>query len=164
MMPTRFSQYTFCLLALGLLLSPGLVYAHEGPGIPPHSHDTNDPKKPFGKFDTGFGPLEGSIDEAAQPKQGKRGPLVEFLDRFILIVRGVVVSIGLIAVVIGGYRYMTAGGDSSKVAQAKVIIGMAIFGIILAVAGQLFLNLIGPQFFEEVQEPTIQLQNQSPTK
>lgn len=106
-------------------------------------------KPPFGSFESGI--FQGSIDQQAR----QSGSLIKFIDLVIKIVRGVVIAMGLLAVVIGGYRYMTAGGDSSKVATAKTIILSGLGGILLAILGQIFLNAISPQFFSDLQEPKL---------
>lgn len=115
----------------------------------------------FGDFEVGVpGIQEKSIDEFV--KKYEKDALIRFIDLVIKVVRGVVIAVGLIAVVVGGYQYMMAGGDSSKVAKAKVIIGGALFGIILAILGQVLLDTISPQFSGDVVEPTLKFPTSSP--
>lgn len=55
---------------------------------------------------------------------------------------------GMISIVIGGYIYMTAGGSGDRIRMAKIWIGSAILGIILALLAWTILasiagNLVG---------------------
>ena len=52
------------------------------------------------------------------------------------------VMAALVSIVIGGYIYMTAGGNADRVRTAKVWIGSAILGIILALMAWVILNSI----------------------
>ncbi len=54
----------------------------------------------------------------------------------------------VIMVMIGGYEYMTAGGESSKADNAKTRIEQALFGLILVFLSALLLNFINPNFFK----------------
>lgn len=64
------------------------------------------------------------------------------LQVFHIVVRlaGVVVFIMLI---IGGFRYLTAGGDPKSTESARKIITYAIFGLVLILAAWFLLNFIG---------------------
>lgn len=48
-----------------------------------------------------------------------------------------------IMIVVGGYQFLTSGGDPKGVAQARTTLTYAILGIILVVAAWLILSLIG---------------------
>lgn len=109
------------------------------------------PSGPFGDFEVNVPGLTGSIDKYAQNQEA----FVKFIDIILIIVRGLVVGAGVIAVMVGGYRYMTAGGDGGKVSEAKVIMGAGIIGILLAIAGQLVLDLISPQFSSDITVPKL---------
>lgn len=91
----------------------------------------------------------------------KNSGLVGVIAVIINIVTGVVIGVGLIAVVVGGYIYMTAGGSAQRVGTAKTVIGAALLGIVLAIAAQLILNTISPQFAEQIKEPVLKLEPES---
>jgi hypothetical protein len=78
---------------------------------------------------------------------------VEYIAIIVQIFTGVVVVAGLIGIVVGGYIYMTAGGDAGRVGTAKQFIMSALFGIALALASYIILNTISPQFASQLQEP-----------
>ena len=59
-----------------------------------------------------------------------------------------IVAIGIVAVAIGGYFYMTAAGGADRVQLAKGIIIAALAGIILALAGYLILKALDPRTVE----------------
>ena len=129
---------SFRLLILGIVLA-GLLTA------------------PF-VYAVGWGSLEtisvgGRKDIAEITSYG--GGLVRFINVVIRYVLAVAVGLGLIVIVVGGYIYMTAGGNAQRVSTAKSVIGMALLGIVLAVAASLLLNTISPQFSGQVQEPVL---------
>lgn len=94
----------------------------------------------------------GTIDVCKWVNEQSSGPLTSYFN--ILATFGIVavVGLGLIMIVIGGYFYMTAGGDAGRIGTAKTFIGMALLGIILALTAYLLLNTISSQF-TDVQEP-----------
>ena len=55
-----------------------------------------------------------------------------------------VVAAGTMSIVIGGYYYMTAGGSADRVRAAKVWVGSAILGIVIALLAWLILSSISP--------------------
>lgn len=80
-------------------------------------------------------------------------PIVNLVSTLAIIITGIVAALGLIMVVVGGYVYMTAGGDASRVAMAKSLIMYALLGIVLAVAAFSILNVISPQFTDSDTNP-----------
>lgn len=83
-------------------------------------------------------------------------PLVDFLGEIIVIIVALVVMAGLVSIVIGGYFYMTAGGNADRVRLAKVWIGSAILGIILALLAWLILRSIATNLvqFSDIVTPS----------
>ncbi|HET9098138.1 MAG TPA: hypothetical protein VFN51_00820 [Candidatus Saccharimonadales bacterium] len=59
--------------------------------------------------------------------------------RIISILVGV---IAIIMIIIGGFRYMTSGGDSGKVSSAKNTIVYAIIGLAVAVLAQFIVQFV----------------------
>ena len=88
-------------------------------------------------------------------KEGKIDPTTAFqisTDSIALLVGGVykfVVGIAAIAAVIvmmaGGYVWLFAGGNASKVGEAKSLIGSAVLGLFLALGSYMILYLINPE-------------------
>ncbi len=69
-----------------------------------------------------------------------------------------IVLIAVILIVVGGFTYMTAAGDASKVSKGKSFIGYALLGITLTLCSYLILNTISSQFTTDLQEPGVLLQ------
>lgn len=107
-----------------------------------------------------FGDLESGISVGGSKDidtvVGNEG-LVGFIAVVINIVLGVIIGLGLIVFVIGGFVYMMAGGDAGKLGTAKTIMGAALLGIVLAIAAQLILNTLSPQFAEKIINPELKL-------
>lgn len=57
---------------------------------------------------------------------------------------GVVGIAAVITMMFGGYMWLFAGGNSSKVGEAKSILGSAVLGLFLAIGSFMILNLINP--------------------
>lgn len=105
----------------------------------------------FGEFEVGLpGIPEGqTIDDfVADPK-----PILKFINLAVNAVIAVLVIIGLITIVIGGYIYMTAAGDGSKVKVAKEMIIAALAGIFLSLVSVIILNTINSYLGSGAEEP-----------
>jgi len=119
------------LLGASLLLPSASALAQASPSPDPC---------PFGVFEVGV-PFT---------KDAKRGASV-CLDQGIgkaaagiaTLLTVLTVMAGLLAVVFGGYIYMTAAGNGSRVQLAKTWIMAGLSGILLAVLAFFILNLIG---------------------
>ena len=69
----------------------------------------------------------------------------DVLDAIELVVNAILTLVGIIAVIfviIGGVRYITSQGDESAVAQAKLTIIYALFGIIIVILSAVLVNII----------------------
>src|SRR5207248_485956 len=82
-------------------------------------------------------------------------PMLTYFKFIFQLFLAIIVIIGLIMVVIGGYIYMTAGGDGSRLQLAKSFISSALLGIVLALSSYLILNTISPQFASDLKEPLV---------
>ena len=117
----------------------------------------------FGELESGI-KVEGKDDiDAIAADTSARGGVVGFIGVIINLLLALVVGAGLIVFVIAGYRYMTAGGDGHKVSSAKSLMGAALLGIVLAIAAQMILNIISPQFAEKVENPVLKFPTKAPT-
>lgn len=108
----------------------------------------------FGDFESGI--ISGCIDNFISSDASSS--LVSFMQRIVNLVTAIIVSVGLISIVIGGYFYITAGGSSDRVGTAKTWIVSALAGIILALMSWVILNTISSQFVN----PEIRLPRVSP--
>jgi len=81
--------------------------------------------------------------------------LVQYADAIITFLTALIVIVGIISIIVGGYFYMTAGGSAERVTLGKTLIFGAIAGIALALMAWAILNTIGPQFTTNVKEPVI---------
>lgn len=99
----------------------------------------------FGELEMPLPGMSGCIDEIK---------LKSFAATLFNIAVGAIVLIGVILVVVGGYIYMTAGGDASRVGTAKSVIGGALLGIVIALTAYVVLETISPQFIN-LEEPPL---------
>lgn len=79
---------------------------------------------------------------------GGAGALRWFIQQAVTAVMALTIMAAVVSIVIGGYIYMTAGGDADRVRTAKVWIGSAILGIILALLAWLILRSIATNLVE----------------
>lgn len=73
----------------------------------------------------------------AQPKS-----LPEVIDSLKLWIMGIIAAVATLFLVIGGLRYITAGGDPAQVEQAKGNIKSALLGYALAVLAPVILQVL----------------------
>lgn len=78
----------------------------------------------------------------AQLNLAKYTCLERFIADFVTLVTGAIGIISLFAVVLGGVKYMTSGGDKYKVQDAQGAITGGIIGLVLALLAFLIVNLI----------------------
>lgn len=68
------------------------------------------------------------------------------VDRFIATVVKIISYIAgivaIIAILFSGFKYMTSGGDSNKIASAKNTLIYALVGVIVAVLAQVLVNVV----------------------
>lgn len=124
--------FSFTLSAVLLVLMLTLTF------MPLHAQA---PAPLFGTFEAPLPGLEKtSIDDLVNQKQ----PLTRFVAFLVNFGTAMVIVLGLMGIVIGGYFYMTAAGGSG-VETGKKWIFSALLGIALALAAYLILNTINPQ-------------------
>lgn len=119
----------------------------------------------FGNFEVG---LPGgsnfrkgqSIDQFIQG--ASNAPIKTLVNYLVTFAIGILVIIGVITIVIGGYLYMTAAGNASQVGSAKEMITSALIGIFIAFVSVVILNTINPYLGSKAVEPTIPSPSGSP--
>jgi hypothetical protein len=96
----------------------------------------------FGEFEAPIPGLEKvTIDSLAS----QRRPITTLVALIVNYVTAGIIVMSLMAIVVGGYLYMTAGGSSESVGHAKAWVFSAVIGIVLALAAWIILNTINPQ-------------------
>jgi hypothetical protein len=80
----------------------------------------------------------------AAPDPGGGGPktLPEVIDGVRLWIMGIIAAVATMFLVVGGLRYMAAGGDPSQVEQAKGNFKSALIGYALAVLAPVVLTVL----------------------
>ncbi|MBI5413966.1 hypothetical protein HZA38_00425 [Candidatus Peregrinibacteria bacterium] len=109
-------------------------------GCPPNSSDCIELLAPFpGQDETGR--FEIKKDATAVDIMGK------YVSQVFLFGMGVVSIFSVLILIVGGFEYMSAGGESSKTDAAKQRITQALLGLVLVFLSALLLNFINPSFF-----------------
>jgi hypothetical protein len=71
------------------------------------------------------------------------GPtLHDIIVRIINIVSSLVAVASVIMIMVGGFRYVTSGGDSARVGTAKSTITNALIGLVIAVFAQVIVRFV----------------------
>lgn len=139
-------------LAILFVASRPIAFAQQpAPSIP----FDDCPESVFGCFEVGLPgiPTDQSIDQFVG--EAEQEPLLKFVNLAVNTVIAVLVVIGLIIIVAGGYIYMTAAGDGSRVKLAKEMIFAALFGIVLSFVSVVILNTINRYIGSDAQEPVL---------
>lgn len=106
----------------------------------------------YGCFEVGLpGITDKSIDNFIKDDK----PIIKFINLAVRVVIAILVIIGVISIVIGGYMYMTAGGDGGRVKMAKEMIVAALVGILLSLISVVILNTINKYLGSEAVEPEL---------
>lgn len=114
----------------------------------------------FGNLEVPFGGIDSDICTFVDRDK----PLLTYASLVIELVTGIVVVVGLISIVVGGYFYMTAGGDASRIQLGKTFIIAALSGIMLALIAYTILNALHPQFGDELREPVVYTSSAAPSR
>lgn len=78
---------------------------------------------------------------------GEAADIIPALYKFGL---GLVGISALIALIVGGVKYMTAGGSQDQTKRARVWLGNGVFGLVLALLSYLILNTINPDLLKRL--------------
>ncbi len=109
----------------------------------------------FGKFEVGIPGINAGQDICTFVAKGNT-PLLSYLGIIINAATGFIIVIGLMSIVVAGYFYITAGGDSGRISTAKTWFVSALLGIFLALVAYTVLYTISPQF-APTQDPVLNL-------
>lgn len=78
--------------------------------------------------------LFAQIDLKSLPNRGAGDPAQSALQTALSIIFAISGSVALLVIVIGGFRYILAHGDSNAVAQARNTILYAVIGLVVSLA------------------------------
>ena len=152
-----------CISALLPALSPTLAASDvfpnpkPAPVQPPQEEPSCAPDATFGCFEVG---LPGSStfkagQEISSFTYESSSPIKDLINLFVTFATAILVIIGVITIVIGGYLYMTAAGNASQVASAKEMITAALIGIFIAFVSVVILNTVNPFLGSKAVEPSL---------
>lgn len=155
------------ILKIIFLLAISLSFFWTSLGIPGHQYshyafadddaDADDDNDNDGSYAI---ELEAPFPGMETDPEGEKGRLIITKDDNAVTIMGkyvsavykfgvAVVSIfAVIMLMIGGYEFMMAGGDSGKTDNARTRIEQALFGLVLVFLSALLLNFINPTFFK----------------
>ncbi len=113
-----------------IAFSPGLAFAQAQPNINNNLCAGADTMQ-FGG--------QGDCNTAAQGTQDKVNNLVTQIVNIFSVLVGIA---AVIMIVFGGFRYITSGGDSGRVTNAKNTILYAIIGLVIVALAQLIVKFV----------------------
>ena len=126
----------FCLMGL---LAPAAVYAQATPTPAPTSN-TSGAKE---AVCNGLGLTNGTSGCTPAPGQST----VENTIKNGINILSIVIGVGaVIMIMIGGFKYITSGGDSSRVSSAKDTILYAVIGLAVAALAQVIVQFVLTKF------------------
>lgn len=68
--------------------------------------------------------------------------LNDIIARVINIISSLIAVVSVIMIMVGGFRYVTSGGDTNKVGSARSTITNAIIGLVIAVFAQVIVRFV----------------------
>ena len=95
-------------------------------------------------FATSADQLQGGVDAAAG-QSGSNDAVSTVNNTITTVINVLSVLVGIIAVImiiVGGYRYITSGGDSTKVTSAKNTLLYAIIGLVIVALAQVIAQFV----------------------
>lgn len=110
----KLSKHLVSLAILAFLVLPALA-------LPALAQDSNET---FGLVQVNSG-LNGVLNDS-DPR--------EMVGRLINVALGFLGVIAVVIILIGGFKWMTAGGNEDKVAEARKMIGYGVIGLIIILA------------------------------
>ena len=112
------------------------IFAFSGLALPSvaHAADEIGPNVCGG---TGFKLGTGNCDGAAQKTR-----LENTISRIINVLSVIVGIVAVVMIIIGGFKYITSGGDSGSITSAKHTIVYAIVGLIIVALAQVIVRFV----------------------
>ena len=81
--------------------------------------------------------------EADNPDPATLSDLIPIIERFLNIFLQLAGLAVFIMIIVGGFQYLTAGGDPKKTQAAGQVITYAVFGLVTVIAAWLIITFIG---------------------
>ena len=134
------------VLLAALLLSPILLFVFVAPVNKVHA-------QPLEELCSRYDPDDDDAPEVCREDSATRGEtaqdnrIVSFLGEVISIMLYALGIISVIAVIVGGFFYITSGGDPQRTQRAKNTILYALIGVVVAVAAQLIILFVLDRLF-----------------
>ena len=124
------------MLQLALVFSP-IAYAAKDPAVPQDFCSQAD-DTPFCKDKLDNPPGGDPIDNDSSPILGPSSIFYKIIQTVIILTG----SISVIMIMVGGFRYVVSGGDSTAVKSAKDTILYALVGLIIAIFAQTIITFV----------------------
>lgn len=121
------------VVSLGVLLSPGLVSV---------SNVYADTPNLKGSLCQGTDKLQIDATKTCDTGQQATSQVNEIIGKVVNIFSVVVGIIAVIMIIVGGFKYITSGGESNNVSSAKNTILFAIVGLIIVGLAQLIVHFV----------------------
>lgn len=118
------------LITLSLIGLSGSVWALQAPGAV-YAED------PQGEICKGIGAVSGSGNDCSSDVS-----LTEIVRNVINIFSIIIGIVAVIMIMVGGFRYITAAGDSSRLSGARNTIVFAIVGLVVAALAQVIVRFV----------------------
>ena len=87
-------------------------------------------------------PTDATNSPSCDNSSASTGSFQNLLTKIVNVFTVVVGVIALIMIIVGGARYITSGGDTSRVGQAKTTIIYALIGLVVVVLAQLIVHFV----------------------
>jgi amino acid transporter len=104
-----------------------------------------------------FGQTDNELEEQLEKVREEAGyrpgvDLVTVIGVIINVILGLLGVVAVIIIVIGGFKWMTAGGNDEKIKEAKRLIGQGVIGLIIVLAAyaiaRFIIDKLKPEFLE----------------
>ena len=86
--------------------------------------------------------------------EGTEGDLSDFIVTILNWIIGAAGVVCVVMIIVGGYSYMTAGGDESKVKDASKTLTNAIIGLVICFIAVILVNYVLENFLTPNTPPT----------
>jgi len=95
-----------------------------------------------------------SVGEILSGFEGTGGSLSDFIVTILNWFIGAAALVCVVMIIVGGYSYMTAGGDESKVKDASKTLTNAIIGLVICFIAVILVNYVLENFLTPNTPPT----------
>lgn len=94
-----------------------------------------------------------SVKEILDGFEGTGGDLSDFIVTILNWIIGAAGVVCVVMIIVGGYSYMTAGGDESKVKDASKTLTNAIIGLVICFIAVVLVNFVLDNFLKPESSP-----------